>query len=333
MPAPNPPRAGKPLVVQTETLDAECAAWLAERCELVRCADSETRFADLLSRAEGLVIRTYTRVDEAFLARAPRLRVVGRAGVGLDNIDIPACRARGVAVVHTPDANTRAVVELVLALMLDALRPRLFLEGALSLREWKATRDELIAPAQLADLTLGIYGMGRIGSSVARVASALGMTIVYHDLLDIPPERRSGARPVSREELLRESDILTVHVDERPSNRGLLGAEAFSMCKTGVVFINAARGFIVDARALAQFLVANPGAQALLDVHEPEPFPPDYPLLGLRNAWLSPHIAAATATAHRNMSWVVRDVWRVLSGEAPEFPARIPGEATRGAPA
>ncbi len=315
----------KPLVIQTETLDASCAAWLGERADLVRRADTEAGFDELLGRAAALVIRTYTKVNQALLDRAPALKVVGRAGVGLDNIDIPACRARGVEVVHTPDANTRAVVELVTAFMLDALRPRLFLDGPLERREWKSTRDELIAPRQLSDLTLGVYGMGRIGRSVARVGAALDMRVLYHDLLEIPPARRAGADPVSRDALLRESDVLTVHVDERASNRNLLSAEAFALCKPEVVFINAARGFIVDAGALAGFLRATPTAQALLDVHEPEPFGADYPLLSLDNAWLSPHIAAATATAHRNMSWVVRDVWRVLSGEKPEFPAVIPG--------
>lgn len=312
-----------PLVLQTEALDPACAAWLAERCDLRACAPDDAGFPDLLARAEGLVVRTYTPVGPPLLERAPRLRVVGRAGVGLDNIDVPACRARGVTVVHTPDANSVAVVELVFAFLLDALRPRLFLQGALALPEWKALREELRADRQLSDMTLGIYGMGRIGTRVAGVAQRFGMRVLYHDLLDIAPERRSGAEPVSRERLLAESDALTIHVDERPSNRGLIGAEALAMCRNNVILLNIARGFIVDAAALARFLRDRPGAQALLDVHEPEPFPPSYPLIGLPNAQLSPHIGAATATAHRNMSWVVRDVWRVLSGERPEHEAAI----------
>jgi D-3-phosphoglycerate dehydrogenase len=114
---------------------------------------------------------------------------------------------------------------------------------------------------------------------------------------------------------------VTVHVDGRRSNRGLVGTAAFGAMKKDVLFINASRGFIVDAAALAVFLKANPGATAALDVHEPEPFGADYPLLGLPNARLLPHLASCTATAQANMSWVVRDVWRVLSGEKPEFPA------------
>lgn len=309
------------LVLQTEHLDDECAAWLAERCELRACGVDEPEFPALLARAQGLVVRTYTRVDAALLAGAPALRVVARAGVGLDNIDLQACAARGVAVVHTPDANSDAVVEFVLAAMLDAWRPRLLLDKALDPPTWKSLRAELTATRQLHGSTLGVYGLGRIGGRMARVGAALGMRVIYHDLLDIPESRRSGARPVDRETLLRSADVLTVHVDDRPANRGLLGVDAFQKCREDVLFINAARGLIVDAVSLAAFLREHPAAMAVIDVHEPEPFGPDYPLLGVPNAFLSPHLAAATRTAQRNMSWVVRDVWRALCGEAPMHPA------------
>lgn len=311
----------KPLAIQTEHLDAQAAAWLAERCELVRCGSDEKGFMGLLARAEALVIRTYTRVDAGLLAAAPNLKVVGRAGVGLDNVDLAACAARGVTVCSTPDANSTAVVEYVFALMLDATRPRLFLDAAPGAERWKAVRNELKAERQLCEMTLGIWGLGKIGKRIARVAQSLGMRTVYHDLLEIPVDQRWGAEPVSRERLCAESDVLTLHVDGRRANRGLVCAADFARMKPGVVFINAARGFVVQNGPLADFMRANPGAQALLDVHEPEPFGTDYPLLGIRNVHLAPHIASSTALAHRNMSWVVRDVWRVLSGEVPEFPA------------
>ncbi len=313
----------KPLVVQTEHLDSECAAWLSERCELARCAPDDGAFPGLLARAQGLLVRTYTTVDDAMLAAAPSLKVVARAGVGLDNIDLTACAKRGVTVVHTPDANSDAVVEFVFAAMLDAWRPRMMLDKALDPPTWKSLRAEMTARRQLHGSTLGVYGMGRIGRRVARVGEALGMQVLYHDLLEVPMERRHGARPVTREALLRESEILTVHVDERPANRGLLGVDAFAKCRDDVLFINAARGFIVDAVSLAAFLREHPDATAIIDVHEPEPFGPDYPLLGVPNAVLSPHLAAATATAQRNMSWVVQDLWRVLQGEAPKHPAPV----------
>jgi (S)-sulfolactate dehydrogenase len=315
----------KPLVVQTEELEPGPAAWLAERCDLIVCPYKETaRLDTLLPQAAGLIVRTYTRVDAAMLDRAPGLRVVGRAGVALENIDVPECRRRGVRVVHTPGANTRAVVEYVTALILDALRPRMFLTRAVPAEEWHRLRNRCTARRQLSDLTLGIWGFGRIGSAMGRVAAALEMRAIYNDLLEIPAAMRSGAEPVPPERLLRESDVLSVHVDFRPSNHHLVNAGAFARMKDDVVFINTSRGFVVDPRAVADFFRVHPGAKAYLDVHDPtEPVPPDYPPLGLPNVFVAPHLASGTVTAKTNMSWVVRDVWRVLSGEEPEFEAAV----------
>ncbi len=314
--------ANRPLVVQTEHLDEVAAAWLRERCELVVCPWEDSATLDaLLPKADGLVIRTYTKINDALLSKAPRLRVVGRAGVGLDNVDVAACAKRGVVVVSTPGANTRAVVELVTAFILDALRPRVFLDKPLEAAAWNKARKDLVAARQLSDLTIGIVGFGRVGSSVARVGAALDMRVLYHDLLDIPPDRRHGASPADFPSVCAEADVLTIHVDGRASNRHLVGRGVFDSAKRDLVFINTSRGFVVDDDALAFFLRACPAAQALIDVHEPEPVTPDAPLLGLKNAHLSPHIGAATRTAQTNMSWVVRDVWRVLSGEKPESPA------------
>lgn len=311
-----------PRVLQTEHLDPAAAAWLRERCDLVVCPwEDAARFAAELPSADALLIRTYTKVDDALLARAPRLRCIARAGVGLDNVDLPACQRRNIPVVSTPGANTRAVVELVTAFMLDALRPRAFLDRALDKAAWNQARKDLTAPKQLSDLTLSIVGLGRVGSAVARVAKALDMRVLYHDLLDFPPERRFGAEPAPLDRVLREADILTLHPDGRPSNRHLISTKQLALLKPDAVIINTSRGFILDTAALASFLSAHPAAQALLDVHEPEPFPPSYPLLNLKNAHLSAHIAAATATAQSNMSWVVKDLWRVLSNDKPEHPA------------
>ncbi|MBL8760711.1 MAG: 3-phosphoglycerate dehydrogenase [Phycisphaerae bacterium] len=312
----------RPRVVVSEELSAGALAWLGERCE-VECVrfDAGAAFDAALSRADALVVRTYTKVTAELLAKGARLRVVGRAGVGLDSIDVCACRARGVEVVYTPDANTVAVSEYVLALVVDAFRPRGFVEGALAQAEWSALRKEMIAPRQLSELTLGILGLGRIGKRVARWARALDMNVIYHDLLEMPEAVRCGARPVSRDELLAGADVLTIHVDGRASNRGLVTAEWLARVKRDVTIVNTSRGFVVEAGALAAFLRTSAGARAILDVHEPEPFGAEYPLLGLPNAFLAAHLAACTRTAHENMSWVVRDVWRVLAGEAAEFSA------------
>lgn len=309
------------LVIQTEQLEPAPAAWLAERCELVRCPQDDPRFESLLPKADALVVRTYTQVDQALLDKAPNLRVVGRAGVALENIDVPACRARGVEVVHSPEANTRAVVEFVWSLIMARLRPFRPMRQPVDAARWHAIRAEDVLPRQLCELTLSIYGLGRIGKSMARVSRAMQMRTIFCDVLDIPESDRAGAEPVDPQTLLQEADILTLHVDSRASNRNLVDADALSKAKPNVLIINSSRGFVIDTDALGAFLRTHPEAHAILDVHEPEPPPPAYPLWNLTNATLTPHEAAATALARENMSWVVRDVWNVLTDKPPQFPA------------
>jgi len=309
-----------PLIIQTEHLDETAVAWIAERAELVRCAPEDERFEALLARADALVVRTYTKIDPALLDLAPKLKVVGRAGVGLDNFDLDACRERSVRVVSTPDANTRAVVELVFAFLLDLSRPRRAIENAIDLGAWKELRAGMIATRQLSDMTLGIVGLGRIGSQIARAAKGFDMRVVYHDIREIPEAERAGAIPVDERTLWAESDAITIHIDGRSSNRHAVGASQFVQMKDEAILINASRGFVLDHDALASFLREHPNAQAALDVHDPEPIEGSNPLIGVPNAVLTPHIAAATRTAHANMSRVVEDVWRVLQGEEPRFP-------------
>jgi phosphoglycerate dehydrogenase-like enzyme len=312
----------KPLVLVTEHLDDDAFAWLSERADARRLAYDDDRFAATAKRAAGLVIRTYTKITPALLDACPGLKVVARAGVGLDNVDLSACAQRGVRVVHTPDANTRAVVEYVVALLLDATRPRAFVDGPLEPEQWHESRKELKARRQLCQMTLGVLGLGKIGSQVARAARALDMRVIYHDLREIPPEQRFGAVSVSRAELFEQADAVSVHVDGRRSNRGLVNAEDFARAKEDLIFINTSRGLVVSNHALADFMLGHPAACALLDVHEPEPFDATYALLDIENIHLAPHIASSTDLAHANMSWVVRDVVRVLTGQEPEFPAK-----------
>ncbi len=315
--------AKRPLVIITETLDDACAQWLCQRADVRRVRHDSADFAGALAHAEGLVVRTYTQVNPALLAQAPKLKVVGRAGVGLDNIDVPACRARGVEVVYTPDANTQAVVEYVIALMLDVLRPRPRLSSAPSPEQFHELRQQAVGP-QLERLTLGILGFGRIGKRLGKVASALGMKVLAHDLLPAAQLRALVDYPVELVDLstlAQASDIFTIHIDGRASNRGFVNAQVLSQLKPPRLLINAARGMLVDNAALRAWAQAHPDCTIALDVHEPEPIPADYPLLGLSNVQLLPHLASRTHEALENMSWVVRDVWAVLAGETPTYPA------------
>ncbi len=311
----------RPLALITEELDDACTAWLRDHCDVAHVPFDDPAFDASLAKADALIVRTYTQVNDALLDKAPNLKAVGRAGVGLDNIDVPACRSRGVEVVHTPDANTSAVTELVFAFILDALRPRVFLDRPLPMPEWKALRTELTAHRQLRECTLGIVGLGRVGKSIARIAHAFAMPTIYHDLIDIPDADRESAAPVDPDTLFATADILTVHIDNRPANRHHINSGRLALMKPDALLINASRGFVADASAIADWLTANPNARAIADVHDPEPITSGNPLLNLPNAHLTPHIGAATRLAHRNMSWVVRDIVRTLAGEPPEFPA------------
>ncbi len=310
-----------PLVIQLDELAEEPARWLAERCRVVVAGCGSPDFLAAAPEAEGLLVRTRTRVNGELLDRLPRLRVVGRGGVGLDSIDLDECRRRGVMVVSTPDANTQAVVEYVVCLLCDALRPRLYLDRAVDAEEWTRIREEVTGLWQMDELRLGILGLGRIGRRVAEVAGAIGFEVVYHDLVEIPTPHRAGATPVELTELFAESDILSLHCDGRPSNRGFVDAGLIGLLRPDAILINTSRGFVVDASALAAHLRANPASMAILDVHDPEPIPPEAPLLGLPNAHLAPHLASRTLRATEAMSWVVRDVWAVLEGSPPRFPA------------
>ncbi len=304
-----------PLAIITETLDPQAADWLAQRRELVRCAHDDPKLAELLPRAEALVIRTYTLITPELLDQAPNLKVIGRAGVGLDNVDLEACRQRNVQVVYTPDANTQAVVEYVIGLILDDLRPRTTLSPP---DDFHALRKTEVG-RQLNELTIGILGFGRIGSRMAKAARGLALpNILINDLIDL---NEPDYKVVDKPTLYRESDILTVHVDGRGENHHLISADVLAQLKPDCLFINAARGMLVDHAALADWASANPAARIILDVHDPEPPPADYPLYDLPNVRLMPHLASRTHTALANMSWVVRDVAAVLGGQPPQYPA------------
>ena len=306
----------------TEHSDPTPIAWLRERADVRQVAIDDPLVLTDLAQADGLLVRTYTQVNDALLDKAPKLRVVGRGGVGLENIDVAACRRRGIEVVYTPDANTLAVGDLVFGFMIQLLRPWCtFKERVYEPKEFKRIRDS-IRGRQLNELTLGILGMGRVGRRVGRIAAeGFGMRVIYNDLLDVRQQVTFAAQSVDKQTLFRESDVLSIHVTMLPDNWNLVGREQLAMMKEGSILINTSRGEVLDAQALADAIRSGKLAGAALDVFWPEPPKPDFPLLGLENVILTPHIAARTTTAMENMSWVVRDVMAVLEGKPPKYPA------------
>lgn len=212
-----------------------------------------------------------------------------------------------------------------MGLMLDAFRPRPVLDKPVSAEVFHQIRAEQVG-RQLEQLTLGILGFGRIGKRLGEVAHAIGMNVNVNDLLPEVELRKAVDYPfqyMSMEELLRKSNVVSIHVDGRPENRHLIDAAALSLLRRDVLLINTSRGMVIDNAALAKWALDTPTARAILDVHDPEPPPADYPFWGIDNVLLMPHLASRTDRAMQNMSWVCRDVVTVLEGGEPQYPAWV----------
>jgi len=266
------------------------------RFEVVRIGDSsDPRFGEELGTASGLIVRSATKVDARMLAGAPELRVVGRAGVGVDNIDVAAASERGVAVMNAPGGNTVSAAELTMALILSVARR--VAEADRSMRAGKWERAHLQG-VELRGRTLGVVGAGRIGGAVADRCRAFGMTVIVHDPY-LPVDRIADLRypVVDIDQLFAEADVITLHVPLTEDTRGLIGETALSSMKKGAFVINVSRGGVVDEAALATALVEGRIAGAGLDVYETEPLAPDSPLLSAPNLVLTPHLGASTKEA------------------------------------
>lgn len=312
------------VVVVTEPLDPAALAWAETRCRIVHAPPVGDALSAALAEAHGLVVRTETVVGDALLRAAPRLRVIGRAGVGIETIDIAACRARGIRVVYTPGASTNAVAEYTLSLMLDGIRPRPALPGPVDLATWRRLRQVNAGERELGESTIGILGLGRIGTRVAELLRPFGARVLFTDLRTIGHAESAGAVAVPVESLFAEAHILTIHIDGRPSNRHFVGAHLCSLLRRDAVLINTARGMVIDSAALRAALVEQSARQAFLDVHDIEPPPPDHPLFGLANCRLLPHLASRSRAALAAMSWVIRDVIAVMENREPAFEATDP---------
>jgi D-3-phosphoglycerate dehydrogenase len=263
---------------------------------------------------DAFVIRGRTKVTAAVFEAASKLKAVGRAGVGVDNIDLSAARAKGVTVVNAPKSTSLAVAELAIGLMFAVSRRIPFADATMKQGQWEKKKLEGI---ELAGKTLGVIGMGNIGSAVAQRTAALGMQVIGYDPL-IPTEEisRRSAEPVSLENLYARADFITIHIPLTPESKNMISGQAFAQMKRGVRLIDAARGGVVDETALLGALESGQVAAAALDVYATEP-PGLTALVAHPNVIATPHIGAQTEEAQtRAGDDIASEVIAALRGEA-----------------
>jgi D-3-phosphoglycerate dehydrogenase len=273
-----------------------------------------TELLEALSGCVGLVVRSETKVTADLMDGAPALRVVGRAGVGVDNIDVAAATARGIVVMNAPDGNTITTAEHTIALLIALARRVPQANSSLKAGHWD--RKSFIG-VELQGKTLGVVGLGRIGRTVSARARAFGMKIVAFDPFIAPEQARDlEIELVPLEELFPSADFITVHTPLTPETRGIIGREAFAKMKKGVRVINCARGGLIDESALYEAIKSGTVAGAALDVFSQEPPASDHPLLLLDEVIATPHLGASTAEAQEGVAFTVAEQMRdyLLSG-------------------
>jgi D-3-phosphoglycerate dehydrogenase len=260
---------------------------------------------EILPGYDALIVRSGTKVTADLLEVADKLRVVGRAGIGVDNVDLGAATARGVIVMNTPEGNAVTTAEHALALMMSVARH--IPQAYSTLRDGQWAKGKF-SGKELCNQVLGVVGLGNIGSIVADRARGLRMRVIAHDPL-VSEERaeRLGVRLVSFEDLLATADVITVHVPLTKETRGLIGSQAFAKMKRGVLLVNASRGGIVDEDALLEAIDSGIVAGAALDVFAQEPVPKDHPLLHRDQVVATPHLGAATAEAQLKVAVAVAE--------------------------
>jgi D-3-phosphoglycerate dehydrogenase len=260
-----------------------------------RAGISAAELAAIIGKYDALIVRSRTKVTREILEAATRLKVIGRAGVGLDNIDVDVATRQGIAVLNAPGSNVISAAEHTLALMLALVRQIARADASLRRGEWERKRFQGI---ELHGKTLGLLGAGRIGSEVAKRARAFGMRVVAYDPY-LAGERagRLEIELVTLPELCERADIITIHVPLTDETRGMIGSAELALMKPAAYLVNAARGGVVDEGALAAALRSGRLAGAALDVFEEEPVAPDSPLLALGNVIAVPHLGAATREA------------------------------------
>ena len=312
-------------VLLYEDIHEEGKAILKDKTDLFFTKNLEESY--LIQQAkeiDGIIVRANGKVTRKMMEAAPKLKVIGRHGVGVENIDLEAATERGIWVVNTPDANDISVAEhfFGVALMLS----KMLKKGDLSLREgrWEA-RYQYIGK-ELHGKTLGILGFGRIGKAVGRIGhNGFNMRVLYYDTVKYEGiEKEIKAEQVGLEEILSQSDFISINLPMVPATKGLIGEKNFNLMKPTAYIINLARGPIWDEKALYKILKEGRIAGAASDVFEVEPAAKDHPLLQLENFIGTPHSAAHTEEALKRMSLVAVDILRVLEGKEPVYPVNRP---------
>lgn len=261
-----------------------------------------------LSDADGVIVRSATHITAELMDAAPKLRVIGRAGVGVDNIDVAAATKRGIVVMNAPDGNTITTAEHTIALLISMARNIPQAHAKLQSGVWD---KKSFIGVELNGKTLGVIGLGRIGKHVAAIARGFGMSVLAFDPIVSPEHAKElGIETVSFDDVLKRSDFLTVHTPVTDETRGFIGNDAFARMKKGIRLVNCARGGLVDEAALLDAVNDGTVAAAALDVFETEPLPSDSPLLGHPNIITTPHLGASTTEAQEGVALTVAEQMR-----------------------
>ena len=298
-------------IVISEFMDAPAVERLKERFDVdyrPKLVDDAGALAQALPGAQAWIVRNRTQVRGRLLEAASALRVVGRLGVGLDNIDVAACEARRIEVIAATGANAESVAEYVVTVALVLLRGAYFSTRAVEAGTWP--RQTLSQGREAAGKVIGLVGFGGIGRLTARKAAALGMKAVGHDPAveaRDPCWAQAQAEPLALEALLSRSDVVSLHLPLTPQTRGLLGREKLALMKRDAVLVNTARGGIIDEVTLAGMLREGRLGGAAIDVFEHEPLAAGSPLTGAPRLILTPHIAGVTQEANERVSALIAD--------------------------
>lgn len=297
---------------------------LSQEVTLLDCQKGKLSKEELdarLAKADALFSAGNIKINEELLAKAPNLKVIAQASVGYDNIDIAACAAHNIPVGNTPGVLVDAVADLAYGLVLDSARHFVQADAFVKSGQW-GERKPFGLTTDLANKTLGIVGMGDIGSAIAVRAQASKMKVIYNNRHQREDDAKTGATYVTFEELLAKSDFIVIAVTLNSSTKNLFNAESIAKMKTGASLINISRGAVVDSEALYEALAAGKLAHAAMDVTMPEPLPGDHKLLTLPNVTVTPHMASATVETRDAMALLTVDnILAGLKGEA--MPAQV----------